>query len=78
MIYAQIMSGGKLHIAAEAGEAYRGQTIRRGHISAPLCRSPRFDGRYRMTCNVPLAHACRSCQRLAHRPTSKEPHDEMA
>jgi len=65
MIYAQIMAGGRLHIAAEPGEEVDGYVVRRGHLSAPLCHTPRFDGSYRMTINVPLANACKTCRRIA-------------
>jgi hypothetical protein len=64
MRYAQIASGQKLHLVCEAGEEYRGEIIHAGHVSAPLCRTPRFDGNYRMTINVPLANACRNCLRV--------------
>lgn len=65
MIYAQISGGNKLHLACEPGEEYRGEVIRKDYISAPLCRTPAFKGRYRMTINVPLGHACKTCRRLA-------------
>jgi hypothetical protein len=63
MIYAQIKSGQKLHLACEPGEEYRGEIIRAGYISAPLCRTSHFRGRYRMTINVPLGNACKNCLR---------------
>jgi len=65
MIYAQISSGRKLHLACEPGEEYRGEIVRKGYISAPLCRTPAFDGHYRMTINLPMNHSCRNCRRVA-------------
>jgi len=50
MTYAQIKSGGKLHLAFDAEEM----------VSQPIC-GQHADG-YRMTINVPLAHACKRCQ----------------
>lgn len=64
MIYAQIKSGAKLHLACEAGEETRGEIIRYGFISAPICGTPAFKGSYRMTCNLPLANACKNCRRV--------------
>jgi len=64
MIYAQIAGGPKLHLACEAGEEYRGDVIRKGFISAPLCCTPRFRSRYRMTINVSLGEACKNCLRV--------------
>lgn len=65
MIYAQIKGGHKLHLAAEPGEEYYGEVIRKGYVSAPLCRTPAFQGHYRMTINVPLRAACKNCRRIA-------------
>lgn len=65
MIYAQIGGGMKLHLACEAGEEYRGEVIRRGNLSAPLCATPAFHGHYRMTINVSLGEACKNCRRIA-------------
>lgn len=62
MIYAQEKSGQKLHLACEAGEEYRGQIIRRGSLSDPLCG--RKVEHYRMTINVPLGKACKNCLRV--------------
>lgn len=64
MRYAQINSGQKLHLVCEPGEEYHGEIIRRGYVSAPMCRTHHFKGRYRMTINVPLANACRNCIRV--------------
>lgn len=64
MTYAQISGGNKLHLACEPGEVYWGKVIRAGYISAPLCRTSAFRGNYRMTINVPLAHACKNCLRV--------------
>jgi hypothetical protein len=66
MRYAQISSGKKLHIVAEAGEEYRGQVIRKGFLSNPLCGQRKHPNGYRMTINVPLAHACKKCVRIAN------------
>jgi len=65
VIWAQIKGGNKLHLACEPGEEYYGDIIRAGHLSAPLCHTRAFKGRYRMTINVPLAHACQNCVRIA-------------
>jgi len=64
MRYAQIKAGQRLHIVCEPGEEYRGEIIRAGHVSAPLCRTNHFKGSYRMTINLPLANACRNCLRM--------------
>lgn len=65
MIYAQISSGQKLHLACEAGEvAPNGEVVRRGYLSAPLCGRPMHDHKYRMTINVPLGSACKNCRRV--------------
>lgn len=64
MRYAQIASGQKLHLVCEAGEGYRGEVIRAGYLSAPLCRAKHFEGHYRMNINVPLANACKNCLRV--------------
>jgi hypothetical protein len=68
VIYAQIKGGNKLHLACEAGEEFKGEVLRKGFISAPICGT-KWPGRYRMTCNVPLAHACRNCCRVARTKT---------
>lgn len=52
MIYAQIHRGNKLHLVFEA----------ENRMSQPIC-GIRTDG-YRMTSNVPLAHACHNCLRI--------------
>lgn len=66
MIYAQIKSGRKLHLAMQPGEEFRGEVIRAGQISTPICGQPMGD-RYRMTINLPLAHACKKCVAVANR-----------
>lgn len=66
MIYAQIKGGMKLHLACEPGEDYRGDVIRKGYISPPLCATRGFQGSYRMTINVSLGEACRNCRRIAN------------
>lgn len=63
MRYAQVKGGQRLHLACEPGEEYRGEVIRKGYLSHPLCGRPVPDG-YRMTINVPLANACRNCLRV--------------
>lgn len=65
MIYAQIKSGQKLHLAYEAGEGPDSQhLVQRGHVSKPLCNDASYEGAYRMTINVPLANACKRCLRV--------------
>lgn len=63
MRYAQVESGQRLHLVCEPGEEYRGEIIRAGYLSAPLC-GRRFNGGYRMTINLPMGHACRNCRRV--------------
>lgn len=66
MIYAQIQSGHKLHLAYEPGEGVDdGHLVRAGHLSAPLCGTPSFKGHYRMTINAPLGHSCQRCMVIA-------------
>jgi hypothetical protein len=62
MIYAQIKSGLKLHLVFEPGEELRGEVIRKGFLSNPLC-GQKHNG-YRMMINVPLAHTCKNCLRI--------------
>lgn len=61
MLYAQYKSGQKLHLVYEPGEGHS-EVVRSGFLSWPLCG--RRAGSYRMTINVPLAHACHNCQRV--------------
>ena len=64
VIYAQISSGQRLHLAYEAGEGKNDAGIvRAGFLSDPLCGRKAVNG-YRMTCNLPLANACRACSRV--------------
>jgi len=64
MRYAQVKGGQKLHLVYEAGEGINQDVLMPlGHVSAPLCNRP-WDGNYRMTINVPLAHACKNCLRV--------------
>lgn len=64
MIYVQIRSGQRLHLAYEPGEGKDDSSIvRAGFVSDPLCGRAAPNG-YRMTCNVPLANACRACARV--------------
>ena len=64
MIYAQISSGLKMHMVYEPGEGPADAIVRAGHLSAPLCGTRAFSGHFRMTCNLPLAHACKNCVRV--------------
>lgn len=64
MIYAQIKSGGKLHLAYEPGEGPSDdQIVRAGYLSNPICGQPAADG-YRMTINAPLGNACKRCLKI--------------
>ena len=64
MRYAQIKAGGKLHLVFEPGEGRDPAHLTpAGYLSAPLC-GQRCEGNYRMTINVPLAHACKRCLRM--------------
>ena len=65
MRYAQIKSGNKLHLVYEPGEGIdRQHLVPAGYLSAPLCGTRAFHGSFRMTINVPLAHACMNCVRV--------------
>lgn len=65
MRYAQIRSGQKLHLVFEPGEGWeRRQLVPAGRLSQPICGMVAKHG-YRMTINVPLAHACKRCIRVA-------------
>ena len=64
MRYAQIRGGQKLHLVYEPGEGRDDQSlIMAGRLSSPLCGREAPNG-YRMTINVPLAHACHNCLRV--------------
>ena len=64
MRYAQIKSGQRLHLVYEAGEGRDSKNlIQAGYISHPLCGRDVSSG-YRMTINMPLANACKNCQRV--------------
>ena len=64
MIYAQIKSGQKLHLAYEAGEGMDGENlVIAGNISHPICGIKPLNG-YRMTINMPLGNACKRCLRV--------------
>lgn len=64
MRYAQIKGGLKLHLVYEPGEGQDNQhLVKAGFLSDPLC-GQKFEGNYRMTCNMPLGHACQRCQRV--------------
>lgn len=62
MTYAQYRGGQKLHLVYEAGEGFA-NIVRAGFLSKPLC-GKYGPNTYRMTINVPLAHACKNCQRV--------------
>jgi hypothetical protein len=55
MTYMQLKGGAKLHLVFEA----------EGHLSRPIC-GQHWNGTYRMTSNVPLAHSCNNCRRVFH------------
>lgn len=64
MRYAQIRAGQRLHLVCEPGEQWPGQEIvRAGSLGQPICGRLTIVG-YLMTCNLPLAHACRNCLRV--------------
>jgi len=63
MRYAQFKRGQKLHLVYEPGEGFREHVVRVGTLSWPLCGRREEHG-YRMTINVPLAHACKNCARV--------------
>lgn len=64
MTYAQVKAGQKLHLVCEPGEAWKdGRIVRKGEIGLPICGRP-VKRIYRMTINVPLAHACKNCLRV--------------
>jgi len=74
MIYAQISRGRRLHLAYEAGEGRDPSAlVPAGQISPPLC-GKHIPAGYRMTVNLPLANACKNCQRVwkARYATTKE------
>jgi len=62
MRYAQEKVGQKLHLVCEAGEEYKGQIVRAGFVSPPLCN--RKITHWRMTINMPLGNACKNCLRV--------------
>ena len=72
MVYAQIKGGNKLHLVCEAGEEYRGEVVRKGYLSNPLCGQRVPSSGYRMTINVSLAHACKRCVRIYNTQTTGE------
>lgn len=63
MIWAQISSGRKLHLAGQPGDTVRGEVVKTGFLSHPLCNQP-MQGSYRMTCNLPLANGCKKCRAI--------------
>ena len=67
MRYAQEKGGQKLHLVYEPGEGHR-EITKAGFLSQPICG--RVVDRYRMSINVPLAHACKNCLRV-YRARSK-------
>jgi len=69
MRYMQIEGGQKLHLVYEPGEGVsRDKLIPAGRLSLPLCgrkkNNKNYTHGYRMTINVPLAHACLNCLRV--------------
>lgn len=75
MIYAQIRQGQRLHLAYQPGEGKDDSSIvRAGYISMPLCGRKAPDG-YSMTINLPLANACKACNRVwkARHGTKEQP-----
>ncbi len=56
--YAQRTSGAKLHLVRAYGDGSVDARALCGMVPSPA------RGNWRMTINVPLAHACRSCTRL--------------
>lgn len=71
MIYAQIKSGNKMHLAYQPGEGWVDMIVKAGYLSAPLCGQPVPSSGYRMTCNLPLGHACKACRRVARSREAK-------
>ena len=73
MIYAQVASGQKLHLAYQPGEGPDPRNlVPAGRLSTPLCGRPVSGGYYQMTINVPLANACRNCQRVLQARMDRE------
>lgn len=60
--YGQAKGGQKLHLVYVSGT--------NAAVSQPLCG--RYIPHYRMTINVPLAHACRNCVRVARAREKRE------
>ena len=58
MIYAQIKAGNKMHMVEEYIDNYKGTKT----LSNPLCGIKVTS--YRMTCKLPLSHACKNCVRV--------------
>ncbi len=54
--YAQVSGGQKLHIAEMFADGYV--------IDRAICGQRAHNGTWRMTINMPLAHACKKCVRL--------------
>lgn len=73
MIYAQIKSGQKLHLAMKPGEHDRhGRIVESGYLSYPICgQSMKEASSYRMTINMPLGNACKRCIRARNNPTER-------
>jgi hypothetical protein len=65
MIYAQIKSGQKLHLAYQAGEGKNdSEIVKAGYLSAPICGQAMNGAGYRMNINIPLGNACKRCLRI--------------
>ena len=65
MRYAQRRAGQKLHVVTEHEDGFRAPRV----SQRALCGRT---GPWRMTINVPLAHACQNCQRALRARRSKE------
>ena len=61
MLYAQEFRGQKLHLVAEQDKHLTGRPV---SYSALCGRTPHRRGWWRMTINMPLAHACKNCCRI--------------
>jgi hypothetical protein len=72
MIYVQVKTGQKLHLAYEAGEGRDNlHLVEAGYLSPPICGRS-MSGDYRMTINVPMANECKNCRRVVNARHEKE------
>lgn len=61
MRYAQEKKGQRLHLVTEVDD------LRGGTVPSTMSLCGRFAPRgWRMTCNLPLGNACRTCLRVRH------------